>query len=563
PMFAYAVDGSTGAATGVGAVRWFDPTSPDQQVQTDDKPMRAKTPDVPDNDWNSAEDHLWWAADGSLRVTARSWTCTRNRSSCTTKMPKNQWKYDGTQWSTADDRELESVRDIGPDLKLEQTAQSNNVGPTRLTLVNRDKRTDLSDDVRRVWTPPRLPTATPPPPNVGSQDLAERYAPLVWLHRDEPDFPTSTTNFVHNSTLWFDHGSGCTEIAAVAVDLDEAKLGRGEYEHPDAAPTGSPGVCVHPDASKVYRTNQDVDKKDGNGFYLAVNNEALHGNKPGADGKVSAPVYWQYVDGGDGKHGAYLYWFFYGNDTYTLGHQGDWERIAVQLTDGHPTGVAFWKHEAPVCMTDWSNMERSADHPVIYSAKGAHGSYPRQGSYPVYDKTQWGTDETGKGFEWNTAREVRSVKDEPWYGYLGHWGRRGSVDTSSGKQGPHGGRNVDGALTTTKCDAGLHLDFVGTWKSTGQVTDPKPYQIEVNLKEGHTGDEVGTATYPGLGCDGVWVLAEASPDRAVFRESRRAAQEVTCAGSGTIELTKTATGLHYSRTDDHRPGTTTADLTRG
>jgi hypothetical protein len=568
PTFAYVTTGSTGALSGVASVRWFDPTGTGQQVEIDDRPLRDRTPDVPEQQWNSGTDHLWWAADGTLHATAWTWKCTPSSDplqpdTCEDQVPHTQWKFDGAKWTMVDERELESVRDIGGGARLEhQLRPDGGVAGSRLTLVDKGKGTDLAPDVVRVWTPPQPRPTQEPPPKTGSQELAQRFAPMVWLHPDEPDFPMSTAEFAHHSALWFEQPA-CNDREPIATDVDESKLGRGEYQYLEGVPASPRNhQCVHPQGGKVYRT--DEVPEEGKGFYLDVDDDALHGTKPDSGHpEVTAPVYWQFVPGTDGHHSAYLYWFFYGNDTYTVGHEGDWERIAVQLTDGDPSGVTFWKHEAPPCVAGWTDVRTDVDHPVIFSAKGAHGSYPREGTYPRYDGTQWGTDYTGKGYEWNTGHEVLSVKDQPWYGYRGNWGKRGSLKLSSGKPGPFGERDVSAALTTNKCDVGLPLGFPGTWKTDQPVTDPvyqTPYRIRVELTEGQLGDTVGRVFYPGLGCDGTWVLGESTSDKAVLRETRRAGTNVRCVGTATVELTKTATGLHYSRVDDHRQNAVTADL---
>ncbi|MEV4316728.1 hypothetical protein [Actinocrispum sp. NPDC049592] len=562
--FAYAVNGSTGASTGVASVYWFDPTTSGQQVETDDKPLRATSPEVAADAWNSGRDHLWWAADGSLHVTAWTWTCTssdplRPNDRCAEKVPHTPWKFDGSAWSQVDSRKYESVRDIGGGSTVEHSVQSNGKG-SPLGLVEKGQRTVLDRDVRNVWTPPQRSAA---PPNTGDQDMAVRLAPMVWLHPDEPDFPMSTVDFVHKSALWFDHGANvCRDGDPVATQLDETKLGRGEYKHTSVVTPGEDGFCLHDEGGKKVQTDQPVGQ--GTGWYLDIDDNALHGDKPGADRQVNAPVYWQYLDGGDGRRGAYLYWFFYGNDTYPPGsHEGDWERIAVQVTDGKPTGVAFWKHEAPACRLDWGNLETADGHPVVFSAKGGHGSYGRESTYSVYDGTQWGTDETGKGFAWNTSRDVVSVKEQPWYTYHGHWGKRTAFDLTSGKTGPIDKHNLETAFTDTKCSPGLPPGFARTWNSTQPVTDPahpKEYRVHVELTPTKLIEQRANVFYPGFGCDGQWELTDSTPDKATFRETRRPSTDVRCVGTATVELTKTPTGLHYTRTDDNQSVVATAEL---
>jgi hypothetical protein len=568
PMFAYLVTGSTGAQSGEAEVRWFDPTRPAREVVTDNEPLRAATPGIPPNEWNSGRDHLWWAADGTLRTTAWTWSCRQTAPldppSCVDRVPHTQWRYDGTEWAMVDRRNLGTAQSVG-DWSVELSTPAKDGGlDQRLTAKSpRGEPFEIAGSVRRLWTPPQL--ATPPPKRAGRQDIAQRLAPLVWLHKDETDFPTDTANVVRNSTLKFDHGDLCTDAPdPVAATVEEAKLASDPYEV-------RAGVCGQERNWQTYRTNQppNLGKDNGKGFYLDFSDDGKvrHGNTPDEDGQVHAPVYWDYHDPDDSGRDAYLFWFFYAYDDYTANHESDWEHIAVQVDGDRPVGVTFFRHEIPPCFVPWEYVERSGERPVVYAAQGAHGSYPRIGDYPRYDKKQWGTDHTGKDFPWDTSREVFNVTEQPWYGYRGLWGQLGRFDFTTGKAGPYPGRNLAGAMTTDKCPdepPQLPADFVGTWKTT-TVTDStaaNPYGAELTLTTAASGQSAGTATYPGLGCGGGLILRDATPDTVILSELRSPAPQLICANTGTVTLTKSATGLHYTYNGDNRPGTATAELAR-
>jgi hypothetical protein len=393
-----------------------------------------------------------------------------------------------------------------------------------------------------------------------AEAIAKRYAPMVWLHPDEPDFPTSTTAVALNSELWFNHNGICHDIEPVAKSIDEAILGRVGYVHSEGYPHEY-GECGHPEGGKTYRSNEPIE--GGLGFYIDVGDNILHGNKPDSAKHVHAPVYWEYVTDSGGRNAAYLYWFFYANDTYTGSHESDWERVAVQLTDGRPTGMVLWKHEATPCLVSWKSIDTTTDNePVIFAAKGAHGSYPKEDSYTRYDGTQLGTDETRKGFEWHTAENPLPVRAQPWYGYRGNWGKPGATSFTSGKPGPNDDRDLQSALTTTPCD--LERGFAGAWQSAESIDNPghaKPYTLHVKLPDPrYTTKVTTTATYPGLGCNGEWVMTDSQPTKVVFREAMRPGPDPLCGSTGTVELTKTASGLHYTRTAGNSTQAATADL---
>jgi hypothetical protein len=451
PLFAYATTGSSGAMTAVADVFWFDPTSPAQQVQTSDQELRQMTPEVTDSDWNSSRDHLWWAADGTLRTAAWTWSCAYGGLSgpqCGEQSAHNQWRYDGSDWARTAERDFDSVVEIGAEASLE-LGRGEQDKP--LTLVDGEKRTELSARVRHVWTPPQL--GTPPASPPGTQEMALRFAPTVWLHPEEKNFPGNASDYVRESVLRFDHGGICKEgDQLVATGLDETTLGRGKgYAHKEAVRSGIRKRCKHLDSGRTFHSNAPANQgeKGGKGFYLDSPKSVRPGNTPDADKRVNAPVYWEYVPPKEGRLGAYLYWFFYPYNDFRANHEGDWERVAVQVDGDRPVGVAFAKHGSPACSVPWEEMGKSGSRAEVFSAKGSHGSYPHDEDYPI----SWyqGTDHTGKEFAWDAANNLLNVKDQPWYGYRGIWGKPGRFSFTTGPAGPWPKRDMSASLTTEKC----------------------------------------------------------------------------------------------------------------
>ncbi|SDC12614.1 hypothetical protein [Actinokineospora iranica] len=251
------------------------------------------------------------------------------------------------EWARTDERDFDTVLDIGAGSSL---------GPSRgeedkpLTLVEGEKRAELSAHVRGLWTPPQL--GTPPASPPGTQEMALRFAPTVAASRGE-ELP------------W-----------------------------------------------RRFR--------------------------PQKDGRLS----------------AYLYWFFYPYNDFHIGaspnlrHEGDWERVAVQIDGDRPVGVAFAKHGGPACSKPWNDMAKSGTHAEVFSAKGSHASYPFIDEYPTLCPT---SDHTGKGFAWDAATSLLNVKDQPWYGYRGLWGELGVHKNTTGPAGPWPKRDMSASLTTEKC----------------------------------------------------------------------------------------------------------------
>ena len=67
-------------------------------------------------------------------------------------------------------------------------------------------------------------------------------------------------------------------------------------------------------------------------------------------------------------------------------HEGEWERITVDLKpDNTPRQVRYWVHdcEEPITVA-WDGVPKVEEtHPVVFSALGAHASYPDERDVPL------------------------------------------------------------------------------------------------------------------------------------------------------------------------------------
>jgi hypothetical protein len=115
-------------------------------------------------------------------------------------------------------------------------------------------------------------------------------------------------------------------------------------------------------------------------------------------------------------------------------HEGDWERITVYLDAAEPAinppvGVAFYRHAASG-FVPWSQVKTAqGSHPTVYSAIGSHASLPAPdfGFVDVGDRN---------GRRWRTWDDLLPVREQPWYGFGGAWGRVGRVRDATGPLGP-------------------------------------------------------------------------------------------------------------------------------
>jgi hypothetical protein len=78
-------------------------------------------------------------------------------------------------------------------------------------------------------------------------------------------------------------------------------------------------------------------------------------------------------------------------------HVGDWEHITVRFHNAlEPYAVYCSAHDGG-SVRNWKDVEKDGDHPVIYSASGAHAFYFDAGAH-VYSTVL--TDTTSQGSLW-------------------------------------------------------------------------------------------------------------------------------------------------------------------
>jgi hypothetical protein len=379
--------------------------------------------------------------------------------------------------------------------------------------------------------------------------MAARLAPLVWLAAGDTSGPTDANSFIANSHLYWAHDQDC-KSDLITRTVDEDALADGTYRHRRAINTNPVGLGVPVDCpekdhiGREYRSNEnthplrseDVPGKDG--FFL----DLVDSRRPGL-GSDAAPTYWQY-NRGEGGRGAYVFWLFYAYNDYHNKHEGDWERIAVQVDRGAPTGVVFWKHELPPCLVPWNKLERTEDgHPIVYSAKNAHGAYPREGKF----RHPGGVDEASKGTQWRTWERARDVRTERWFGYGGGWGQMAPIEVFSGPDGPNPLYDkASAALTDALCSVADH--FTGNWSSTGPVDPPMSWNstVQLDLTGGDVGEVVGRVTYPNAGCTGQLQAKESTAGKLVLIQTITRDPGRGCAEKGTVTLTTSGDEVAFS-----------------
>jgi hypothetical protein len=259
------------------------------------------------------------------------------------------------------------------------------------------------------------------------------YAPIVFLHTAEDDWPTSAERYISQSELRWSHDdfiTQCDHTVWARGNVNTGTLGSGGYTHNSE--------CDH--SGPLYRSNQFTRPRDGDsvfggapeGFYLEPDGEF-----PDA---FPVPVYYEY------QPRSYIrYWFFYpfSDNRESFDHQGDWEHVDVRLdAASQATHVAYFQHGGGPCILPWDQVISEGRRPLVFSGKGSHASYPRPDADGRDLAGPGGGDETDHGPRWDTGQILVPVQGTGWYGYGGAWGVVGAdspglpADATTGPLGP-------------------------------------------------------------------------------------------------------------------------------
>lgn len=287
-------------------------------------------------------------------------------------------------------------------------------------------------------------------------ETVRKYAPMVYLHPDEDYRPGDPMRFISRSELRWSHqatagGFPCGDHGEVGRGaIDAGRLGEASsspYTH-NPRDTSNP-FCRHFEDIKLKASDHtrpfDGSKRDNilgelegymkEGFYLAPPEDS---NLRAGIGD-GAPVFYEYVKG------KYVtYWFFYPYNLFRIEnpeagysipsqqHEGDWERVSIQLDENDsPVNVLYYAHHDGT-LVPWSRVDKfDGTHPIVFSAKGSHGSFPVAGEFPtdacIPVISLCALDRTDYGPRWLTWTNLWEVEAQPWYGFGGAWGEVGEV----------------------------------------------------------------------------------------------------------------------------------------
>jgi hypothetical protein len=284
-----------------------------------------------------------------------------------------------------------------------------------------------------------------------------QFAPEVRLHPSEQYWPARViAHFLRNAELKWS-GSKYTALTlpnAGFGEVEPRRLGLGSATT-SYAWIGCSGYRWFRswDLTRPYESGRTGCLGSGpEGFFLNLRDSARAGEP---DNLAGVPVYYEFLSG------RYVqYYFFYANDDAQpinfADHEGDWERIAIDLNSSNqPVQVAYYTHGCSPRTYLWANVPRVNDygtpsstgtHPIVWSALGTHGSWHEvgDGSRATCNSVGGvGEDQlSDSGRRWRTWNHMVNANQAPWYGFGGAWGERGNFNTSTGPLGPYPGKKT-------------------------------------------------------------------------------------------------------------------------
>jgi hypothetical protein len=302
------------------------------------------------------------------------------------------------------------------------------------------------------------------------QALAEKYAPVIYHAKDEPNLPTNVDWFLQRTELKF-RDDTCD---GVSIDTPFGTITIGDGGDLDRFISSTPtqahllnwcyaGGCGATDTVCSNGTRTRTNDKHRT-FYLRDLDGAYHGGS--TESRDWTTYYHAYPNDIGGV--TIQYWRFYAYNTgskfgipVNLGfgnHGGDWEGIHVELdAQLQPDKVRFLGHtdieECPTtCTVGWEG----GTHPRVFSEWGGHASSPipnpfdllSHGPYYIRQETwtggkvDWagrdGRSATAAGPLINVGAKIAPMNGQIFIQYSCIWGNPGGTgpETTGGYWGP-------------------------------------------------------------------------------------------------------------------------------
>jgi len=229
-------------------------------------------------------------------------------------------------------------------------------------------------------------------------ELAQRYAPKIYLHSQEKYFPSSVEFFTDQTNI--------QDIGNQKYMVTNQPLGCATCTDPVFLDGQKPNDHLTPPIYSISvpkaPTAEGLEVMDL--VYYAF--FPYNGGKDVCIGLDNVPFV-----GCAGEHSNF------GN------HVGDWEHVTIRFIDGYPYQMYLGHHDSGMkYYFGDKNVEIEGGHPVVYAAKGSHGLYAFEGSYKYASAATTDLkDHMNKGTVWNTYSNVKFTPYKSIGDYDGEW----------------------------------------------------------------------------------------------------------------------------------------------
>ncbi|KAJ5885047.1 hypothetical protein N7495_009557 [Penicillium taxi] len=248
------------------------------------------------------------------------------------------------------------------------------------------------------------------------------YAPLVWLHSQDPYKPSDLQIQLDKTTPQ----KNWTVLAEAPSPLNLSNLNRlNDLGNTSVYLTSREGIAAKPEPTWFHGITPDEDGRTGNGTACAI----------------------IVVDHGkEAVDAFYFYFYAYNKGDKVLGlefgdHIGDWEHNMIRFSKGSPQAVWFSQHSSGQAFA-YHALEKEGKRPYAYSGNGTHANYAIAGSHDhtipgVNLPTGFLVDYTDRGKLWDPTLNAYSYVYDPstatftsgpgefpvsWLYFNGRWG---------------------------------------------------------------------------------------------------------------------------------------------